>query len=107
MARRWADRCDSPRAPREGKKENSANNPDRPIPEPRSPWEMSSCWSYWWKDEADRPKGLALCGMPCLSHLGSLSLNLPPLFTPPNVCWRGLELVKQHLFFMEIMELEA
>ena len=50
---------------------------------PAALWEMSCCRSYWWKDGADRPWRTALGGMPCLSHLGSLSLNLPPLFTRP------------------------
>lgn len=38
-----------------GKQEKAANIPDRPIPQPSALWEMSSCWSYRWKDEADRP----------------------------------------------------
>lgn len=42
--------CDKAHAQREKKqkkKKTQSNNPDRPIPQPRALWEMSSCWPYW------------------------------------------------------------
>lgn len=56
----------------------AANNSDRSASRQRVLGEMSGCGSYWWKDEADRPRRMMPTGVPCLLHLASLSPSTFP-----------------------------